>query len=593
MSAIAEKYGIDLTKEHKTGCPRCIRNGRDNSHNNLHVYAATKSAHCWSCGWTIASKEHREDMGWDDEEDYYEEDEVSTKELLTQEQADKIKEQTGTLGKGSRGISDESYKAYAVRFKYDESTGDVTETFYPYTEGYSPAGYKVRMIPKDFRSVGRIGKDSDLFGMWKWKNGGSKYILLTAGEVDCISAFNILEDYRKSRNSDFDAIPCVSSGIGEAGSYKQVQKHYEWLNTFERIVVCYDNDEAGQKALKKLSEVLPKGKMFVVNLPLKDINEMLEKGKEKQFIRCFYDAKPYSPDGILPSNGLTDKIIEGALTPKIPLPPFMHKLEKMMAGGIPLKTLNSLSSASGTGKSSIIEAMMTFWLFNSPYKVGIVSLESDASQFATKLLSSHVGRKIDLIESVDEKVEYLNSEYVQQKSKELWENEKGEARFYLIEDRDGGLESMKEKIMQLIVSCDVQLLIIDPYSDLIDSLSNEEQAAMMKWMKGMVKSHPVTFLLINHVRKSSGNQKANSTGAELHEEDIFGSSTVMKSCACNLLFMRNKEAEEDIERNTIKMKASKLRWTGITGLAGEYYYDNKTSKLYDKDEWLQSNPAAF
>jgi len=177
------------------------------------------------------------------------------------------------------------------------------------------------MIPKDFRSIGKLGKDSDLFGQWKWKNGGGKYVLLTAGETDCLSAFDILESYRKGRNSDFDAIPCVSSAIGETGSYKQVQKHYEWLNTYDMIIVCYDQDDAGRKAVEKLAEVLPKGKMRVMSLPLKDINEMLTKGKEKQFIRCFYDAKPYTPTGVVGSSQLYEAIVAEAKVAKLPFPP--------------------------------------------------------------------------------------------------------------------------------------------------------------------------------------------------------------------------------------------------------------------------------
>lgn len=37
------------------------------------------------------------------------------------------------------------------------------------------------------------------------------------------------------------------------------------------------------------------------------------------------------------------KIIEQAEVPKIPLPPFMHKLQDMMAGGIPLGVIVNLS----------------------------------------------------------------------------------------------------------------------------------------------------------------------------------------------------------------------------------------------------------
>ncbi len=576
----------------KEPCVACRSRGRDRAGNNFTNYGTGNGGFCFSCGYTILSDAERERKGLD--EYIYDDEEVMTKELITPEEVEKLKEYTGVQGKMSRNIPDETYKAYAVRFKYSEETAEVVETFYPYTQDYKAAGYKIRMSPvKDFRSVGKIGKDSELFGQWKWKNGGGKYACLCSGELDALAAFTMLENYRKGRSSEFDAIPCVSSAIGESGAWKQVQAQYEWMNSYERIVVLPDMDDAGQKALKKLSEVIPKGKMFVVKLPLKDVGKMLDEGKEKQFIRAFYDAAPYSPDGILPSNGLTSKIIEGAMAPKVPLPPFMHKLQKMMAGGWPISTIMSLSSASGTGKSSIIEAMMLYWIFNSPYKVGIISLESDAGQLATKLLSSHIGTKIDLMETVEEKLEFLNLPDVQEKARNLWETDEGAPRFYLIEDRDGGIESIKEKIMQLIISCDVQVVLIDPYSDLCEGLTNEVQAELMRWLKGMVKSHKVSFGLVNHVRKSGNGQKANSTGAELHEEDIFGSSSIMKSCACNLLFMRDKESTDDVIRNTIRMKASKIRWTGNTGMAGEYYYDNNTSTLYDKDDWMQTQPATF
>ena len=35
------------------------------------------------------------------------------------------------------------------------------------------------------------------------------------------------------------------------------------------------------------------------------------------------------------------------------------------------------------------------------------------------------------------------------------------------------------------------------------------------------------------------------------------------------------------------MKASKIRWTGITGFAGEYYYDLPTHTLYDKEDYMK------
>lgn len=560
------------------------------SSDGFHWYGEGNGGYCYSCNKSILSDERKAELGIDKYE--YDDKEVMTKELITEEEIEKIKSYTGTSGKNSRGVPDDTYKAYACRFKYSEETAEVEEVFYPYTQDYKAAGFKVRKTPvKDFYSVGKIGKQSELFGQWKWKDSHSKYVLLCAGELDAMSAFTMLENYRKGKGSDFDPTPCVSSAIGESGSYKQVQLQYNWLNQHSRVVVCYDNDDAGREAVKKLVDVIPKGKMFVMNLSLKDANEYLVKGKEKQFLRAFFDAPAYSPDGIVGSGTLGDKVREAALTPKIPLPPFMHRVQRQMAGGIPLGVIVNLGSASGTGKSTFIDEMVYFWIFNSPHKVGVLSLESDAGQYGTKVLSRHVGRKIDLIETVEEKMAFLDDPVTMEQEQLLWKLPNGQDRWHLIDDRDGGLESVKKLIMELVISCECKVLVIDPLQDLMDGLPNEDQAVFQRWMKGLVKSHKITFVNINHTRKTPSGGKQGSTGADLHEEDFQGSSSIFKSAACNLLFSRNKEATEDLEKNTTYMKMTKCRWTGSTGISGEYYYDNAVHKLYDKLDWLEQNQA--
>jgi KaiC/GvpD/RAD55 family RecA-like ATPase len=549
------------------------------------IFGPGKGAHCYACTFTILSDEEKEARGIDDEEE--EDETVSTKEPLTKEENEQIKTYTGIKSKGWRGIKDDTNKFFGVRYTYDEETGEPDAQYVPTTIGGKLVGYKVRQFPKDFSGpVGVVGKDCDLVGQFRFPNGG-RVVVIVGGEVDQLSAYQMLAEYQESKG--YDAVPVVSPTVGEGGSVKQIQAQYEWFNKFDRIIIGLDNDDAGDKAMHKYAKVLPKGKVYVAKWSKKDPNAMLQAGLEREFVNNYFKAKPYTPDGIVGSSGLGDKIREAAGMKKIPLPPFMHKLQKMMAGGFPLKTIINLGSASGTGKSTIVDEMTYYWIFNSPYKVGIVTLESDSGQYGTKILSRHVGRKIDLIEDETDKLAYLDSDYVREKEKELYFMPDGTDRFYLIEDRDGGLESMKAKIEELIIACGCQLIILDPLQDILDGMTNEEQAVFLRWQKGMLKSHDVTFINVNHVRKSGGNQKANSTGADLFEEDMQGSSSIFKSGACNLLFTRNKEAEDEIERNTTRMKASKIRWTGKTGIAGEYYYDNVSHTMYDKDDWMSKN----
>lgn len=534
-------------------------------------------------------------MGWEEqEEEEYEQ--VMTREKLTKEEQEEIKEYTGLRGMGYRGIRDDISKWFGVRYEYDEDTGQPCAQYFPTTINGELVGYRVRRFPKDFSaSVGQVGKEVDLIGQFRFIGAQRKYCIIVGGETKLLNTYQMLKDDIERRGKDYDVPAVVCSSLGEGGAWKQVQAQYKFFDGFERVIICMDADDPGREAAEKIAKVLPKGRAYIMTMRYKDADDyVVDKegnhvNKQKEWLADFWASKPWTPDGIVGSGSLADKRRQTAMAPKVPLPPFMHKLQKMMAGGIPLKSIINLGSASGTGKSTIVDECTYYWIFHSPYKPGIVTLESDSGQYSTKLLSRHVGRKIDLFETPEEKIEFMNRPDIVAAEHNLDYKENGEQRYYLIEDRDGGLDSMKAKIEELIIACGCQLIILDPLQDILDGMSNEDQAVFLKWMKGMTKSHDVIFINVNHVRKSQGGKQANSTGADLFEEDMQGSSSIFKSGACNLLFTRNKEAEDPIERNTTRMKASKIRWTGHTGVAGEYLYDNLTHTMFDLEDWKSKN----
>lgn len=570
----------------KNPCKRCQAKGKDRSGNNFHYYGEGMGGHCFSCGFSVPSDAFKLDKGMDAYGD--EDEEVVTREAITDEENAEIKSYTGVKGKGYRGLRDDITKKFGVRYEYDDETGEPIKQYVPTTIDGKLVGYRTRLFPKDFGNpIGKVGKECDMIGEFLFKSS-SRTCIITGGEIKMLATYQMLSDNidMKGKTGEWEVPATVCSTLGESGAHKQVQSRYEFFNQFEKIIVCMDADEPGRDAAQTVCKALPKGKAFIMEMRLKDADEYIKAGREADFMKDYWNAKLYTPDGIVASSGLSDNIRAAAIQKKIPLPPFMHKLQKMMGGGVPLKVIVNLMSASGTGKSTIIDECTYFWSFNSPYKMGIVSMESDAGQYGTKILSRHLGRKIDLIESIEDKIEYLDRPEILAKERELLYNSDGTPRFFLIEDRDGGPDSIKELVQNLIISCGCQVIVLDPLQDVLAGMTNEQQEEFMAWQKGMVKSHDVTFFNVNHSRKSQGGKTANSTGAEMFEEDIQGSSSIFKSAACNLVFMRNKEAEDPVERNTTKMKASKIRWTGNTGVAGEYYYDNFTHTMWDLDDWL-------
>ena len=571
----------------KNPCPRCRRNGRDAAGNNYHHYGDGLGGHCFSCGYTVPSDEHKEEMGWEDDE---EEEEVVTREAITAEQNEEIKGYTSTKGKGYRGIRDETNKFFGVRYAYDEETGEPCKQYFPTTINGKLVGYRTRVFPKDFSNpIGKVGKEVDMVGEFRFTNH-KRICMIVGGETKLLNTYQMLRDYQEERGKEeYESVAVVCSTLGEGGAWKQVQARYEFFNQFEKIIVCLDADEAGREGAEKICKVLPKGRAFLMSMRYKDADDYVKAGKEKEFIQDWWNAKPWTPSGIIGSGDLSARVREEISTEKVPFPPFMKEMNEMTAGGISLGKIVNLTSGSGIGKTTWVDTMIYHWIFNSPHKIGVVSMELNAGQYGLSMLSRHIGRKISNIQSREEQRKFLEQEWVKEKERELYFHEDGSHRWHLVDDRDGSLDEIKALIEQLIISMDVKVIILDVLSDILDGLSNEEQALFMKWQKSIVKRYGVTFFNVNHTKKNTGGGSA-SRGGMPDEEDIIGSSTIYKSASINLLLQRDKMAENEIDRNTTKAFLSKNRDNGVTGPAGEFMYDNETHQLVNKVDWLAKQP---
>lgn len=587
-SNIAEKYGIDLEREHNCQCPRCARNGRDRSRNNLKVYGDDNGAFCWSCNFTIPSAAHREAMGWT-EQDEIEEEEVLTREKITAEENERIKAVTGNDGKGYRGIKTATNSFFGVRYQYDEESGEPVKQYVPTTTSGELSGYRTRVFPKDFsHPIGQVGKECDMVFQFRFKTHTGT-IIICGGETKALNTYQMLYDNQASRGKlEYETNAVVCATLGESGAHKQVQAQYEFFSQFKKIIVCMDEDEAGQKANEALIKVLPKGRVWVMRMRYKDADDYVKAGKQQEFIQDFLKAKKYVPNGVTASTDIQDKMKEFLSKPRLSLPPYLHKLQKKLRGGLPVCIFNVLS-ASGCGKSTHIDAMTLHWILKEDKKVGIIPMETCEGEYGVNLLSSFSEVKMNLFETVEERLAFIESEDSAVLQQKLFFDDEGNPRFYIL---DAEAETLQERVEYLIVSLECKIIVIDPIQDVFDMLGEDEQAKFMGWMKGWMKKG-ITFVNVNHSRKSIQGQKANSKGAELSEEDMMGSSTIFKSGGVNLILMRNKDAETEEERNTTIMKLSKARGVGDTGMVGKYYYEMAKHKLWDLDDWLTSNPSSF
>lgn len=500
-----------------------------------------------------------------------------------------------------RGIKPETAQYYGHLYERN-SEGWIIREYYPETKtGFkgdcnSLRGYKTRTLPKIFgtHNLGITGSSNDFGGSHLFSNGG-KNLVICAGEIDKLSAAQMLRDYQIQRNQDdYDRTAVVSVNCGEQSLAKACIAQYDWLEKFQTVIIMMDNDNAGKAALADALKVIPEIDVKVMTTSLKDANEMLVQGKQKQFISNFYDAKPITPDDVKTSKQADDEIEEELGRAKIPLPPFMHRLQKHMAGGIPLGYMINLGAITGGGKTTIINEMIYFWLFNSPVKVGILSLELNAGQYQTTLLSRHIGYKLALIEDPKEAVAFVQQPHILEKRRELRENEFGEERYVLLDERSGDLIAVKAQILKLIKKYSCKLLVIDPINDLFEGASLEAQQDFIKFLKTVIKDGISIFNVCHLTKgKTQTDKEGNRIVRKLTEDDFSGVSNLVKSGGCNIAATRDKLAEDIVEQNSTEIEVLKCRWSGNTGYAGSWYYDNTTHTIYDKDDYVQQSHPNF
>jgi len=567
----------------------------------------SESSHCWSCGKTVASKEYIESKNAEKtqskrkvktnaKENMQEGKVEKIKEPISDERKQEIHDNTSVDLKGWREITKETSKHFGVRAEYSEDTGEITRVYYPTTRDGKLVGYKSRVLPKTFSGIGDTTASVECFGQFRYKNKASKYCLITEGEQCALAAYQMLKDYQDTRGGDYEPPVVVGITVGAQSAHKQIAANYAFFEQFSKVIYAADLDKPGQDSIDDVAKALPRGKAFILKGDLKDCAEYLEKGKEKSFVNYFFKAQAWTPASLHSSNELYEEALKYADLDKVALPEWLGKMNDMLAGGIPKGTLTLIAAASSIGKSTFVNQLIVDCIMENKTKpenrkevFGILSLEATAGEFATQLLSYHCKQKFINIKDREERVKIMSQPDVAQKAKELFSDNDGLPSFLLCDDRGADLDDVEEKIEEMIRSMGITILIIDVTSDLFSGVENSRQEAHMAFQKRLVKETGVSIWNVVHTRKTPEGGKDGSRGAELTDSSIIGSSTLVKSASVVIGLIRDKMADTELERNTVKLRILKSRHAGATGDAGNLYYDSQEHRLVDLDKWLEEN----
>ena len=511
------------------------------------------------------------------------------KQRITREEYTELQERTNFSGKMSdgtqyRGLADWVLEFYGHRVER-YSDGRIRAVYYPETKEGKLMGFKSRHLPKKFGigNIGKTGISNDLSGQHKFLNGG-RDVIIVAGEEDKCAAQQMFREYQIMKKQDaYDNYAVVSPTTGEGSAYKQIAANYDFFDSFENIIVCMDNDEAGRAASEEIVKVLPKDKVKVMHLSGKDCNQMLLDGRQKQFISNFFDAKPVIDVGIYSSVDSMQGVYDFLTSEKIKFPPMLEKLNEAARGGIrSTGAIVNIIADTSTGKTLFSDGLSIWWAFNSPLLPTTLSIERTKEEYMVDIISQHLGKNLSWYKDGMDAVNYLNLPEVKTLVDDLLINEYGEPRFHVIDERNGGVEALKKQVDRSWKQFGSRLFILDPLSDVLRSLGNEAQEDFMMWEKQM-KKEGLVLINILHTRKPMPDKEGKIR--PVTEYDALGSSSFVQSADINIVLNRDKMAVDPVIRNTTRVDAPKLRG-GTTGHICDLYYDPESRRQYDKDVYF-------
>ena len=439
-----------------------------------------------------------------------------------------------------RDISPYVYEKFGVKAKSNSQ-------YYPYTDDNGEVvAYKERQcIDKKFFIHGNFN-NIQLFGQSNFTPGGKK-LVITEGEIDCLS---IAEAFNQKGN--IYPVVSIPSATGSAALIRQ----RDWIRTFNEVILWFDNDEAGQKAIEQAAKVIGYEKVKIVKSPRKDANEVLKEDGANILSTSIWNAINYSPAGILTNGDIWKKYEEHKLIESIPYPECLaglnDKLKGMREGEITLFT-----SGTGSGKSTVIKEILFDLINTHERKIGLVSLEESVHDTVSKFLAMNEGDEV--------------------KTKKMLKN------VYMLDHQGSvGDSSLVDKI-ELMALMGCTHIVLDHITIAVSEGAEglEGNAAIDKVMSDLlkvVKKHNIWLGLVSHLRKAMGG-KSFEEGHLASIDDIKGSGSIKQISFDIIAFARNLVAKEDIEQRTVQFRVLKSRFTGLTGDAGSATYNRETTRL--------------
>ena len=474
-------------------------------------------------------------------------------------------------GLDDRRISNTTANKFNVEVKRNVE-GEIVQHIYKYYDANnSHIASKVRTTKeKQFWSEGALS-NAVLFGQNLFAAKG-KYITITEGEIDAMSAYEMM-------GSKWSV---VSLKTGAAGAVRDCKASYEYLNKFDNIILCFDNDEHGKAAAAKVAQLFEPNKCKIMRMELKDANEYLMKGQRKKFMNEWWEADVYTPAGIVNLKSLQEALYyeKECDTCLYPWEALNEKTYGMRSG-----ELITFTAGTGMGKSSVTRELMHHILRTTNTNIGVLALEENIKKTAFNIMSVEADARLYIKEIRDQ---YPKEQLLQWQEKTI-----GTGRFYAF-DHFGSLQNdeILNRVQYMAKALDCKWIILDHLSILVSGQDSDDERRsidmLMTKLRSLVEQTGIGLLLVSHLRRPAGDI-GHENGKEVTLSHLRGSASIAHLSDCVIALERNQQSHDSLVANTTNLRILKNRYTGDTGPAGSLLYNKTTGRLSEiKDNVLDS-----
>lgn len=406
-------------------------------------------------------------------------------------------------------------------------------------------------------------------------------LLICEGEPDCLSA---VEAGFKNAVS----VPLGSSNL------HWIDENLEWLDQFESIIICADNDDAGVKMQKECVPRLGSWRTKVVDIPAipigntgrvtKDLNEILYVCGKDKVLELILDAKDSPVPSVADLSDVEPTEYEDVDGVTTGLKAIDDELMRLFFG-----TLTIVSGQPGSGKSSLLTQLacnsldndIGTWLFSGELPNGVEKSWFNYIFAGPRNITDAISRRGNPYKKISTTtLAEINKTY------------KGRWHIYR-DDYDNTLDKLIASMTDTVRKYGARCLILDNFMCIDTETSEEELRSQTDTIKKLIefaKKYQVAVILVCHPRKMDA-------GTNVGIYDIAGTSNIVNLAHRTIGLRRVTDAEREnaakySEKRRQLLKCDvivtivKDRMFGRQNIDVGLYYDPASRRFFgDMDEY--------